>query len=102
MPSISDALKALKHDMRMEAEFAPMAPIEQTRKVAAKVLDVPEDSVYVVMFSFVLGSYKAWCSSNALKCGYGQYAEVVYNHEKHEWYGIRYIEDARVTIGGTC
>lgn len=89
---------AMLHDAKMERKFKGISPIEICCSIAAKQLDVPTDSVYAVMFSFVLGGFKAFCSSSALDNDFGTYVEVVYNAKKNEYYAIEYIERDRRTI----
>lgn len=89
---------AMKHDSYMERRFHGNEPVEKCRFLAAKELGVSLDSVYTVMFSFVLGSFKAFCSSSELHNNFGTYVEVVYNAEKNEYYVIRYEERNRVSI----
>ena len=90
----------MQHDAIMEAKYNPTEPIDCCREFAAIMLDVSVESVYMVMFSFVLGGYKAFCSSNELHGLHGKYAEVVYNAVKDEWYCILYEETNRVTFVG--
>lgn len=86
------------HDEKMEQKWKGNSPVEICRFIAAQLLNVPTDSVYTVMFSFVLGGFKAFCSSSALDNDFGTYIEVVYNGEKNEYYAIEYVERYRRTI----
>lgn len=89
---------AMKHDSYMESLYQGNAPLEKCRELAAKELGVSLDSVYTVMYSFVLGSFKAFCSSSEMHNDFGTYVEVVYNAEKNEYYVIRYEQKNRVTV----
>lgn len=86
------------HDAKMEQRFKGNEPVENCRSIAAQLLNVSIDSVYTVMFSFVLGGFKAFCSSSELDNDFGTYVEVIYNDEKNEYYAIKYIESDRRTI----
>lgn len=89
---------AMKHDRYMESIYQGNAPLEKCRALAAKELGVNIDSVYTVTYTFTLGDFKAFCSSNELHNDFGTYVEVVYNKEKNEYYVIRYEQKNRVTI----
>lgn len=90
--------KALEHDKLMEVKFKDKMPTDICREFAAREFGVSVESTYVVMFSFVLGGYKAFCSSSELDDDDGgQYVEVVYNGEEDEFYTIRYKEANRRT-----
>lgn len=86
---------AMEHDREMEKTYLPNEPIERCIELAAQVLDVDMSSVYIVMFAFVLGGYKALCSSNQIHDNHGHYVEVVYNDKKNEFYAIHYEETDR-------
>lgn len=90
--------KALVHDQEMEKKYPAHQPIDNCIALAAKYLGVSKDSTYVVMFSFVLGGYKAFCSSSEIHDDHGHYVEVVYNDRKDEFYVIHYEQTERETI----
>ena len=90
--------EAMAYDRKMEKTYYPGEPIERCIELAAQVLDVDMSSVYIVMFAFVLGGYKAWCSSNQIHDDHGHYVEVVYNDRKDEFYVIHYEETERFNV----
>lgn len=90
--------KALAHDREMEKKYPAHQPIDNCITLAAKHLGVSKDSTYVVMFSFVLGGYKAFCSSSEIHDDHGHYVEVIYNDRKDEFYVIHYEQTERETI----
>lgn len=90
--------KAMAHDREMEKKYKASEPIERCLEIAANFLGVSKDSVYVVMFSFVLGGYKAFCSSSEINDDHGHYVEVIYNDRKDEFYAIHYEQTRRETI----
>lgn len=90
-------MNAMKHDREMEARFDAREPIENCIKFAAKELNSAVKNTYVVMFAFVLGGYKALCSSSDVHDSHGHYVEVVYNNDKDEFYVIHYEETNRYT-----
>lgn len=96
---MTETEKAMAHDGEMEKRYKASEPIDRCLEIAADSLGVSKDSVYVVMFSFVLGGYKAFCSSSEIHDDHGHYVEVVYNDRKDEFYAIPYEETAgRKTI----
>lgn len=95
--SIKDTLQAMEHDREMERRFHGNTPVDKCRKLAANALGVSYDSTYVVMFSFVLGHFKAFCSSSEMHDNHGHYIEVVYNDCTEEYYVIHYEETSRET-----
>lgn len=95
---MSETEKAMAHDREMEKRYKASEPIERCLEIAADFLGVSKDSTYVVMFSFVLGGYKAFCSSSVINDVHGHYVEVVYNDRKDEFYAIHYEETGRETI----
>lgn len=95
---MNETEKAMIHDREMERIYSPKEPIDNCIKLAAEELEVSEDSTYVVMFSFVLGGYKALCSSSEINDDHGHYVEVVYNDRKNEFYVIHYEEKNRKTV----
>ena len=92
---MNETEKAMEHDREMEYKFDASEPIDNCVSLAAHVLGVSKESTYVVMFAFVLGGYKAWCSSSEIHDDHGHYVEVVYNGEKNEFYAIHYEETDR-------
>lgn len=96
--TVSETENAMIHDREMEERYEANEPIERCLEIAANFLHVSKTSVYVVMFSFVLGGYKAFCSSNKIHDDHGHYVEVVYNDRKDEFYAIHYEETERETI----
>lgn len=95
---MSETEKAMAYDMEMEKKYKASEPIERCLEIAASFLGVSEASVYVVMFSFVLGAYKAFCSSSEIHDDHGHYVEVVYNDLEDKFYVIHYEETGRETI----
>lgn len=95
---MTETEKAMAHDREMEKRYKASEPIERCLGIAADSLGVSKDSVYVVMFSFVLGGYKAFCSSSEIHDDHGHYVEVIYNDRKDEFYAIHYEETGRETI----
>lgn len=95
---MSETEKAMAHDREMEKRYKAGEPIECCLEIAASTLGVSKTSVYVVMFSFVLGGYKAFCSSSEIHDDHGHYVEVIYNDRKDEFYAIHYEETGRETI----
>lgn len=95
---MSETEKAMAHDREMEKKYKADEPIKRCVEIAANVLGVSKDSTYVVMFSFVLGGYKAFCSSSEIHDDHGHYVEVIYNDHKDEFYAIHYEETGRETI----
>lgn len=95
---MTETEKAMTYDMEMEKKYKASEPIERCLEIAASFLGVSETSVYVVMFSFVLGGYKAFCSSNEIHDDHSHYVEVIYNDRKDEFYAIHYEETERETI----
>lgn len=95
---MTETEKAMAHDREMERKYEAGEPIKHCLEIAAYSLGVSKDSVYVVMFSFVLGGYKAFCSSSEIHDDHGHYVEVVYNDRKDEFYAIHYEETGRETI----
>lgn len=88
----------IKHDIEMEKKYAANEPIENCIRLAAGELNSRVENTYVVMFSFVLGGYKAFCSSSEVHDTHGHYVEVVYNDKKNEFYVIHYEDTNRMTI----
>ncbi len=95
---MTETEKAMTHDREMEKRYKASEPIERCIEIAANVLNVSKDSTYVVMFSFVLGVYKAFCSSSEIHDDHGHYVEVVYNDLEDKFYAIHYEETGRETI----
>lgn len=95
---MNETEKAMIHDRKMERTYLPREPIDNCVRLAAEEFGVSEDSTYVVMFSFVLGGYKALCSSSEVHDDHGHYVEVVYNDRKDEFYVIHYEETNRKTV----
>ena len=95
---MNDVEKQLIYDRKMERTYLPREPIDNCIRLAANELGVSEDSTYVVMFSFVLGGYKAFCSSSEINDDHGHYVEVVYSDHKDEFYVIHYEETNRRTV----
>lgn len=93
--SIAETIKAMQHDKKMEKRFHGNEPIDRCRNLAAKALGVSVESTYVVMFSFVLGGFKAFCSSSEMHDKHGHYIEVVYDGFKERYYVIHYEETFR-------
>lgn len=89
---------AMRHDREMEEKFAAHEPIENCIRLAAKELNSTVENTYVVMFAFVLGGYKAFCSSSDVHDSHGHYVEVVYNDDKDEFYVVHYEETGRHTV----
>jgi len=92
---MTETEKAMAHDREMEETYYPNEPIERCIELTAQVLDVDMSSVYIVMFAFVLGGYKALCSSSQIHDDHGHYVEIVYNDKKNEFYAIHYEETDR-------
>ena len=91
--------EALEHDKAIEEKYKDNdSPVEMCLSVAAQALKVSYESTYVVMFAFVLGGYKALCSSSEIHDDHGHYVEVVYNDRKDEFYAIHYEETERMTF----
>lgn len=88
-------LEAMRHDNEMEKLWHGSAPIDRCRELAANELGVSLESTYVVMFSFVLGSFKALCSSSEMHDTLGHYIEVVFDGVKNRYYVIHYEESSR-------
>lgn len=95
---MTETEKAMAHDREMEEKHHGISPIEQCVELAAQELDVSKESTYVVMFAFVLGGYKALCSSSEIYDDHGVYVEVVYNNQRDEFYVIRYDETDRKRV----
>lgn len=95
---MTETEKAMAYDREMEKKYKASEPIERCLEIAADSLNVSKASVYVVMFSFVLGGYKAFCSSSEIHDDHGHYIEVIYNDRKDEFYAIHYEETGRETI----
>lgn len=90
-----EPLEAMKHDKKMEMTWRENAPIDKCRELAANALGVSLESTYVVMFSFVLGCFKALCSSSEMHDTHGHYVEVVFDGTKNRYYVIHYEESSR-------
>lgn len=95
---MTETEKAMAHDHEMEEKYHGISPVEQCVELAAQELNVSKKSTYVVMFAFVLGGYKALCSSSEIHDDHGVYVEVVYNDRKNEFYIVRYEETDRKTV----
>lgn len=96
MPTENDeTIKAMEHDREMERRFYGNLPVDICRKIAANALGVSYESTYVVMFSFVLGDFKAFCSSSEMHDNHEHYIEVVYNDFAKEYYVIHYEQTSR-------
>lgn len=91
----TETIEAIKHDKEMENRFYGNEPIDRCRSLAANALGVSVESTYVVMFSFVLGVFKAFCSSSEMHDKHGRYIEVVYDNFKNRYYVIHYEETFR-------
>lgn len=88
-----------KQEMRDKYDqtpFEPDYPMQVCKRRAATQLRVPVDSVYIVMYAYTLGSWKALCSSNQVHGGV--YVEVVHNGVKGEDYVVEYREADRRTV----
>lgn len=96
--TMTETEKAMLYDKEMEKKYKASEPIERCIEITANALNVNKNSVYVVMFSFVLGGYKAFCSSSKIHDDHGHYVEVIYNNRKDEFYAIHYEETGRKTI----
>lgn len=92
---LQETLEAMRHDKKMETKWSGNEPIDRCREIAANALGVTFNSVYVVMFSFVLGSFKALCSSSEMHDTHGHYIEVVFDCVKNCYYVIHYEESFR-------
>lgn len=92
---LQETLEAMKHDKKMETTWYGNAPIDKCRELAANALGVNLESTYVVMFSFVLGSFKALCSSSEIHDTHGHYIEVVFDSAKNRYYVVHYEESSR-------
>ena len=90
--------EAMEHDAAMEKKHTGNEPVDNCRSIAAKFFGVSFESTYCVMFAFVLGGYKAWCSSSEVHGDRGQYIEVVYDQNKEQFYVIHYTEKTRFTV----
>ncbi len=95
MPTNEETLEAMHHDKEMETAWSGNAPIDKCRKIAAEALGVSVESTYVVMFSFVLGNFKALCSSSEMHDTHGHYIEVVFDGVKNRYYVVHYEESFR-------
>lgn len=95
---MTETEKAMIHDREMEEKYHGVSPIKKCVELAAQELDVSKESIYIVMFAFVLGGYKALCSSSEIHGDHGTYVEVVYNDRKDEFYIVRYEETNRKTV----
>lgn len=95
---MNETEKAMEHDREMECKYEAHGPMNNCIKFAAKILGVSEESTYIVMFAFVLGGYKALCSSSEVHDDHGHYVEVVYNDIYDEFYVIKYEETSRATF----
>lgn len=95
---MTETEKAMAHDREMEEKYRGISPVEQCVELAAQELNVSKESTYTVMFAFVLGGYKALCSSSEIHDDHGVYVEVVYNDRKNEFYVVRYEETDRKTV----
>lgn len=95
---MTETEKAMAHDRRMEEKYRGISPVEKCVELAAQELNVSKESTYTVMFAFVLGGYKALCSSSEIHDDHGIYVEVVYNDRKNEFYVVRYEETNRKTV----
>jgi len=92
---LQETLEAMKHEKETETKWYGNAPIDRCRELAANALGVSLESTYVVMFSFVLGSFKALCSSSEIHDTHGHYIEVVFDGVKNRYYVVHYEESFR-------
>lgn len=95
MTTNEETLEAMQHDKKMETAWSRNTPIDKCRKIAANALGVSLESTYVVMFSFILGNFKALCSSSEMHDTHGHYIEVVFDGVKNRYYVVHYEESFR-------